>query len=153
MRRKNLNVRGFTLIELTFVVTVIGILAAIAIPDFMKFQAKARQSEAKSLMPLIAAYEMDYKLRHGKFVACGMNPAKQGAKWDPKIAGWGELGFEPVGLKDYSFEVVLKDNNFMVRAVGNIDNDPELDVWEMTGIDQLINTFNDVSDTKSSEKK
>src|SRR5712671_1810569 len=83
---KKLDHNGFTLIELMIVVSIIGILAAVAIPNFFEFQARSKQSEAKANLKAIFTAEKAFFQEKNRFSSLT-----------------GEVGFEPERNNRYAY--------------------------------------------------
>ena len=62
-----MNHKGFTLIELMIVVAIIGILAAVAIPQYQNYVARVQVAEGLSLVSGIKTAIAEYYSTHGTF--------------------------------------------------------------------------------------
>lgn len=71
------NEKGFTLIELLIVIAIIGILAAIAIPQFNQYKARAYNSDAKSNLHNLYLGCKAYWAEEGSSNACSVSTVTQ----------------------------------------------------------------------------
>ena len=113
MRNRN---KGFTLIELMIVVAIIGILAAIAIPNFLNMRKKSMSSEAKSNLGDLRTMEEAYHVEYGTYAS-----------------GVASLDYmQPAGARyTYSIAAAATDD-CTLQAVGNGGEAVAGDTWVLT---------------------
>ncbi len=125
------NKKGFTLIELMIVVAIIGILAAIAIPNFLNYQCKSKQSEAKQSLGTISKNQEAYL-----------------SEFDTYADNSKKLGFAVKGeTQRYTYTYTLTDATSYTATAGSDGtgikgggkND---DVWTINQKLELLNTTN-----------
>lgn len=61
---------GFTLVELMIVVAIIGILSVVAVPNFRRYQAKAKTSEAKLQLASLYAAQTSFQVDYDTYATC-----------------------------------------------------------------------------------
>ena len=149
-RLRQSGAKAFTLIELMIVVAIIGILAAVAIPAFMKYIRRSKTVEAtmnlrKIFDSSVSYYEAEHATSDGQIVArqfpttntwspttnCGTatggkcNPATEAAAW--RTATWAALNFSVDDPFYYSYQFrsagTGSSATFSAEAQGDLDGD------------------------------
>ena len=63
------NLQGITLIELMIVIMIVGILAAVAYPNYLEYSARAKRNEARAALLRLAINQERFYLNNNTFTA------------------------------------------------------------------------------------
>ncbi len=124
MRKLHARKGGFTLIELMIVVAIIGILAAIAIPNFLMFQLRSKTGEAKTNLAAIRTAEEGYFAEFGNYVA---QTAPVGGSLTPQKVAWttgtafDTVGWGPEGSVFYQYTATVVGSSYTADALADLD--------------------------------
>jgi type IV pilus assembly protein PilA len=138
---------GFTLVELMIVVAILGIVSALAIPNFLRYQAQSRQSEARTSLSAIFVSETAYygeQSVFGTFDQIGYAIAGTTNRYAYRV-GLGTtvnvdllppgVGFDPgPNLIVASGITAAPVPGFTATATANLDGDLFIDMWHVNDI-------------------
>ena len=124
------NKKGFTLVELMIVVAIIGILAAIAIPNFVDMQYRAKRAEVPGNVDGIKTAQIAYDAAFDKYIevsswAPSDDLTKTQRSWSSGT-DFDTLGWGPDGKVRGRYKVTSKSStDFLVTGDCDVDNDDD----------------------------
>jgi prepilin-type N-terminal cleavage/methylation domain-containing protein len=146
---------GFTLIEVMVVIAIIAFLSMIAVPNFMKFLARAKRSEAYMNLSSLYIAQKAYWAEHGTYTTNLNGPG--GLGWKPEgytTGGNNERFYYTYGFADgkegenlftgklntpipKSAGTTANAQTFIIAAVADIDGDGQPDVLTVDHLNDI----------------
>ena len=142
-----------------------GTLAAIAIPNFLKYQSRAKQSEARQQLAALATAERAHSVVSGHYcasaAACDFPPLS-GTRYvyflGPDVVAGGDLAEDREALVRHARATLsiigltprLDEGGYLFVAVGNIDADADVDVWAIETDGEPVHYDDDIEGTTPS---
>ena len=138
---------GFTLIELMIVVAIIGILAVVAIPNYIRFQLRSKTAEAKTNLAAIRTSEEAYFSEFGLYLAASPVPVViPGTRRAPFVTnpGFTRIGWKPEGQVFFSYGVSIAPDGtgYTADAGADLDGDLANQFWAYVRPDQAGSRVN-----------
>jgi prepilin-type N-terminal cleavage/methylation domain-containing protein len=140
--------RGFTLIELLICVSIIGVLASIAIPMLSQHQLRTKSTEAKSNLAAIRVVEEASFSETGRYLAAAAEPTvipgTRSVVFNAAAPDYAQLGWAPEGEVYFSYAVAISADasGYTADAGADIDGDGLVQIWGYTkpdGLGALVN--------------
>ncbi len=133
--------KGFTLIELMIVVVIIGILAALAIPRFMRATTKSKQSEAKNILKQIYAMERAYRQEYDIYWGQGVVASAASPN------AFARIGVDIMATARYTYTINTADALVLLVTAnsGILDDDAAVDTWTINDAGVLTCTSDDAT--------
>ncbi|MCA9527051.1 MAG: hypothetical protein KC549_12235, partial [Myxococcales bacterium] len=120
-----------------------GVLAAVAIPAFLKYIRRAKSSEARMEVRRLGMAAMAYYAEFGKLpepapptpaeIPCGSGDRKPAAPDLWAHPAWQALSFATPDHPRYQYSFVTSPTGFTARALGDLDCDGVLSTFEVSG--------------------
>lgn len=138
--------RGFTLIELSFVLAVIALLVGLTIPNYVTLVRRAHADEARTMVSAIAHAELRYHRDHGQFLACGSveTPPTHPIHFPGDLPCWRALGIATDGEVRYSYAASVDPTSFRVVARADLDANGVASKFTLDGRTLLLDIENEL---------